>query len=388
MSQLKFSVRVFREIGDKVMVDCTFENPPPSLSFPMGVAPSERITEFLQQFSVQIQKKAPVLLTGNHLLAYVLLGGQEIYLENEDCVQDALKTHQLMFVSLQEDKEEEKKKRVSDKKRERLGRIEGTNEVMGSLESLSPKSRRKDDRRAIPGDDVSLEEIRYSLREYHSQVQALVSIFEELSQGKELDSETSIRIENAKREAASLLELLEEGKKEVKTLGYNQLGDEVEALSKRLSVSLIQVDVDFKSQKKEKQGVKEMKEEPPSSPSSEGDWQKKRAYILKEVLSTEESYVSGLRTLAKSFQLPLLEQSELKRKGNAIPVLSQAQILSMFSNVDALYTIHLELLNSLKEQFKVEPLANAQIGKLFIEFGPKCIPYAQYGQVCFSFFSF
>jgi hypothetical protein len=117
---------------------------------------------------------------------------------------------------------------------------------------------------------------------------------------------------------------------------------------------------------------------PPPPPSTQPKLSK-RGCIIKELLTTEESYVKGLEILVNRFQIPLYKLSQ-----NSENSLRSQDVSQMFSNVDVLLTLHQQLLTSIKHAIATSPSEitpnDALIGRLFIEFGPKCIPYAQYGQ--------
>jgi hypothetical protein len=132
--------------------------------------------------------------------------------------------------------------------------------------------------------------------------------------------------------------------------------------------------------------------------------------VVKEILTTEETYVRCLEIIVHRFQQPLLlpshqipfadlptsslsshdspllssssspsQSSPIPISSSPLGIISRADVKRMFSNVDTLLALHHDLLKAL--QMACSPsYFDAQIGQIFLEFGPKCLPYAQYGQ--------
>jgi hypothetical protein len=120
---------------------------------------------------------------------------------------------------------------------------------------------------------------------------------------------------------------------------------------------------------------------PPTKPIVEDDeatkQAKKRINIIKEIISTEASYCEMLEVIMNLYYTPLMNLAT-KNKDRAI--LSESEILGVFSNIDVILQINTNFLNSLKEKVAeaVPDERNALVGGVFKKLGPFFKMYTQY----------
>ncbi|CAG8516332.1 15947_t:CDS:2 [Acaulospora colombiana] len=123
---------------------------------------------------------------------------------------------------------------------------------------------------------------------------------------------------------------------------------------------------------------------PTEANSSEGLAAKnrKREAAVSEILTTERTYVDGLRKLVNIFLLPLQENFKYSQKAGLLsskPVTSMEEINSIFSNIIPLLSLHEQLLKSLEERMtKWSP--TEIISDVFLRIAPFLKMYTTYLQ--------
>jgi len=77
---------------------------------------------------------------------------------------------------------------------------------------------------------------------------------------------------------------------------------------------------------------------------------RKREAAINEILTTERTYVDGLRKLVNIYYLPLKEnyQRSVNKILSTKPVATNDEISAIFGNVENLLKLHEQLLKSLK----------------------------------------
>lgn len=89
----------------------------------------------------------------------------------------------------------------------------------------------------------------------------------------------------------------------------------------------------------------------------------KRDNIAKEILSTEQSYVTSLMVLREAYITPI--KNSVGTKDEILNV-EQANIL--FSNIDDIFKVNKELLKSLRQRMTDWDVAKTKIGDIFVNF--------------------
>eukprot|EP00475_Leptophrys_vorax_P015286 TRINITY_DN21663_c0_g1_i1.p1 TRINITY_DN21663_c0_g1~~TRINITY_DN21663_c0_g1_i1.p1 ORF type:complete len:721 (+),score=193.36 TRINITY_DN21663_c0_g1_i1:1965-4127(+) len=104
---------------------------------------------------------------------------------------------------------------------------------------------------------------------------------------------------------------------------------------------------------------------------------KKRINIIKEIVTTEVSYCEMLGVIMNLYYTPLMNLAT-KNKDKAI--LTEEEILGVFSNIDVILQINSNFLTSLKERVtEAKPdERNAMVGTVFKKLGPFFKMYTQY----------
>jgi len=93
-----------------------------------------------------------------------------------------------------------------------------------------------------------------------------------------------------------------------------------------------------------------------------------RRRVANEILSTEESYVTGLATLVDKVQNRLLDLSRSWNSGTlTLAPLSEEEVLGIFSNAAELRNCHEVFLKKLRERFKDWSDEKTTIGDLFVD---------------------
>ena len=87
---------------------------------------------------------------------------------------------------------------------------------------------------------------------------------------------------------------------------------------------------------------------------------KHRNFIVKEILETEKVYVKNLNLIVDVYLKPLRVQLRAKK-----PLLSPADISSIFSNIEMLINVNNTLLQDLKQRIEVNWSPNQCIGDVF-----------------------
>ena len=90
---------------------------------------------------------------------------------------------------------------------------------------------------------------------------------------------------------------------------------------------------------------------------------------MKEIVSTEKSYVNDLNQLVATFVQPLRDAAMGPK-----PVLSSDKILIIFGNIDILLCLNTKLLDDLSKELQGE----GRIGKVILEFAPFLKIYSTY----------
>ncbi|BFU23040.1 Rho guanine nucleotide exchange factor, putative [Entamoeba histolytica] len=93
----------------------------------------------------------------------------------------------------------------------------------------------------------------------------------------------------------------------------------------------------------------------------------KRANTIKEIISTEESYIEQLNTVIKFVLNPIKKES----------ILSSEQIKLIFSDITTIYSVNEQFLKLIKS-FECQDYANVLIGQIFNQMGPLFKMYADY----------
>jgi hypothetical protein len=92
----------------------------------------------------------------------------------------------------------------------------------------------------------------------------------------------------------------------------------------------------------------------------------RRAFIVGEILSTEQTFVSMLELLARTFIEPL---RTMAISVSIDPVLSHDQIDCLFSNIEHITTLNRKFCEDIGERV-ASWNEESQIGDLFLAFGP------------------
>jgi len=109
----------------------------------------------------------------------------------------------------------------------------------------------------------------------------------------------------------------------------------------------------------------------------------KKSAAIKELLETERSYVQGLQTLSAVFSDPikltpkalLLRRAIRNENEKTQKLLTNDEISRIFSNVDTLLTLHVELLRAFEER---QNEGNYIVGDLMLERAPFLKMYSLY----------
>eukprot|EP01124_Arcella_intermedia_P031606 TRINITY_DN7181_c0_g1_i1.p1 TRINITY_DN7181_c0_g1~~TRINITY_DN7181_c0_g1_i1.p1 ORF type:complete len:1288 (+),score=388.27 TRINITY_DN7181_c0_g1_i1:29-3865(+) len=106
-------------------------------------------------------------------------------------------------------------------------------------------------------------------------------------------------------------------------------------------------------------------------PEEGSDFNKKREYIVKEILSTEKTYTENLKQAIEAYYIPMIDEAKTDKTIN-IEIVD-----TMFLNMKAILPLNQDLYLALKE--RVDNWSeNAQIGDVFVKFGPFLKMYTQY----------
>ena len=106
----------------------------------------------------------------------------------------------------------------------------------------------------------------------------------------------------------------------------------------------------------QQQQQQQQQQQPPSDP--------KRALIVRELITTERTYLEVLMQIVTQFVVPCREEG----------VLTAEDGQALFSNTESLYQLHSEFLAYLEEAYA----EHKSIGHLFVQFGPLLRLYKQY----------
>lgn len=79
---------------------------------------------------------------------------------------------------------------------------------------------------------------------------------------------------------------------------------------------------------------------------------KHREAAINEILTTERTYVDGLKKLVNIYLLPLREnnQRSINKILSTKPIVTNEEISALFGNIEQLLTLHEQLLKSLEER--------------------------------------
>lgn len=89
----------------------------------------------------------------------------------------------------------------------------------------------------------------------------------------------------------------------------------------------------------------------------------KRDNIAKEILSTEQSYVTSLMVLREAYITPIKNSVGTKDE-----ILNAEQANILFSNIDDIFKVNKELLKSLRQRMTDWDVAKTKIGDIFVNF--------------------
>ncbi|GAM25553.1 hypothetical protein SAMD00019534_087280 [Acytostelium subglobosum LB1] len=110
-----------------------------------------------------------------------------------------------------------------------------------------------------------------------------------------------------------------------------------------------------------------------AQPSAEAkERQTKRNHVAKEILTTEETYVSKLKVLVEVYYIPLKAATENKH-----PPMTLEQVNAIFSEIVTIYNYNSHLLTSLQQRIK-EGVAAPILGDLFISITDFLKTYTSY----------
>ena len=102
----------------------------------------------------------------------------------------------------------------------------------------------------------------------------------------------------------------------------------------------------------------------PSPCCSEDDKQfKTRSHVMREIVSTEETYVKSLDVLIKLYFVPLEQVCDDSSK----VIVTRSRIDSIFSNVRIILGLNQSLLKALRSRLEVWS-ASAGVGDIFLDF--------------------
>ncbi|CAG8846961.1 13038_t:CDS:2, partial [Racocetra persica] len=81
---------------------------------------------------------------------------------------------------------------------------------------------------------------------------------------------------------------------------------------------------------------------------------RKRDAAVSEILTTERTYVAGLRKLVNCFLVPLRENYKSAQKSilSTKPLATLEEISSLFGNIEPLLSFHEQLLKYLEERYR------------------------------------
>lgn len=113
--------------------------------------------------------------------------------------------------------------------------------------------------------------------------------------------------------------------------------------------------------------------------------EKQRIHVMREILSTEQTYVDWLKILDQEFMKPL--KASLERGSDALLAANEYQ--NMFMDIEVVVRVNQELLKSLKEFFRHNGLLNdgkqpedntknLSLGDIFLKMTPYLKSYASY----------
>ena len=101
----------------------------------------------------------------------------------------------------------------------------------------------------------------------------------------------------------------------------------------------------------------------------------KRNFIFQEILSTERSYVNSIENIVKHYIEPLKQQINETDD----PVVTNEEMLKLFSNIEVILKVNLELLQQLEERNKLwKEQGNDRCGDIFISTSPYFKLYSEY----------
>ncbi|CAG8511786.1 9398_t:CDS:2 [Diversispora eburnea] len=77
---------------------------------------------------------------------------------------------------------------------------------------------------------------------------------------------------------------------------------------------------------------------------------RKREAAVKEILTTEKTYINGLDKCVEYFLKPLRDKSNQKNSLLSKPIASMDELSSLFGNIETILSLHVQLLKSLEER--------------------------------------
>ncbi|CAG8526289.1 21197_t:CDS:2 [Dentiscutata erythropus] len=106
---------------------------------------------------------------------------------------------------------------------------------------------------------------------------------------------------------------------------------------------------------------------------------RKRDAAVTEILTTERTYVDGLRKLVDFFLMPLRENYKYAQKSilSTKPLATSEEIASLFGNIEPLLSFHKELLKYLEARYK-KWSPTEKISDIFLENAPYLKMYSAY----------
>ncbi|RHZ79866.1 hypothetical protein Glove_140g139 [Diversispora epigaea] len=104
---------------------------------------------------------------------------------------------------------------------------------------------------------------------------------------------------------------------------------------------------------------------------------RKREAAVKEILTTETTYINGLDKCVEYFLKPLRDKSNHKNSLLSKPIASMDELSSLFGNIEQILSLHVQLLKSLEERyFKWSP--GELISDIFLQNAPFLKMYTYY----------
>ncbi|CAG8483041.1 16848_t:CDS:2 [Dentiscutata heterogama] len=115
------------------------------------------------------------------------------------------------------------------------------------------------------------------------------------------------------------------------------------------------------------------------TPSPQEAKNRKRDAAVTEILTTERTYVDGLRKLVNFFLIPLRENYKSAQKSilSTKPLATSEDIASLFGNIEPLLSFHEELLKFLEERYK-KWSPTEKISDIFLQNAPYLKMYSAY----------